>query len=209
MYQNQDFTGIREIKRGEIYYIDLSDVDYVDSHISGKSRPGLIIQNDVGNVYSSNVIVALTTTADKRPYPFQYKITLNGRPSTIMFDQLMVVGKENLNDKIGELTPQETKEADLALMCSLNLTKYSMTSIKDFNITHIITERTKESETTYCIIEILTMNGDKEIISTGNIGLKDISGFDLSITKESDIDEIKNKLNNCAGLNFLFNHIQF
>ena len=47
------------VKRGEIYYADLSPV--VGSE-QGGVRPVLILQNDVGNHYSPTVIVAAITT---------------------------------------------------------------------------------------------------------------------------------------------------
>jgi len=207
MYQED--ANMREIRRGEIYFIDLSDIDYTDSHIAGKSRPGLVIQNNVGNDNSDNVIIALFTSADKKPYPFQYKMSLNGRPTTIMFDQLITISKQNLQNKMGELTNQQVYESDLALMHSLNLLSYSISAIKDFDITHIITERTKSKEITYCTISIISSVGEKENISIGTIFLDDLSAFDKSIDKDSSLDDIKSKMNNCAGLNFIANHIQF
>ena len=47
------------IKRGEIYYADLSPV--VGSE-QGGVRPILIVQNDIGNKYSPTVIVAAITS---------------------------------------------------------------------------------------------------------------------------------------------------
>ena len=47
------------IKRGEIYYADLSPV--VGSE-QGGIRPVLVVQNDVGNKYSPTVIVAAITS---------------------------------------------------------------------------------------------------------------------------------------------------
>jgi len=209
MYQSKDDTDIREIRRGEIYYIDLADIDYADSHIAGKTRPGLIIQNNVGNDNSYNVIVALLTSADKKPYPFQYKFTLNGRPNTVMFDQIMTVSKGNLENKLGELTPQQIYESDMALMCSLNLSSYSIASISSFDIVSMVIERTKIQESTYCSIEITSTIVDKENKKTGKIWLSDLSIFDPSITKDTGLEEIKEKLNNCSGLNFIANHIKF
>ena len=84
-----------------------------------------------------------------------------------------------------------------------------MLSIKDFSITHVVTERTRNNEVTNFVFEISHMVGDREQNKVGNIDVKDISKFDPSITKDSDLDEIKDKLNNCAGLNFIMNHIQF
>ena len=209
MYTSKDDADTREIKRGEIYFVDLSEIDYADTHISGKSRPGLIIQNDIGNENSYNVIVALITSAEKKIYPFQYKVSLNGRVNTVMFDQILTVSKQNLNNKVGELTSQQMREADRALMCSLNLTAYSMMSVKDFNIIKVVTERTKNNEVSKLIVEIIITIGDKETRKEGLVDLRDLIKYDNAITKDSDMDEIKSKLDNCSGLNFLMNHIQF
>ena len=47
------------IKRGELYYADLSPV--VGSE-QGGIRPVLVLQNDIGNKYSPTVIAAATTS---------------------------------------------------------------------------------------------------------------------------------------------------
>mgnify|MGYP003412260734 CR=1 FL=1 len=54
------------VKRGEIYYADLSPV--VGSE-QGGVRPVLIVQNDVGNKYSPTVIAA-AIIASMIPNPF-------------------------------------------------------------------------------------------------------------------------------------------
>ena len=55
------------VKRGEIYYADLSPV--VGSE-QGGVRPVLIVQNDVGNKYSPTVIAAaITSQHDKSRLP--------------------------------------------------------------------------------------------------------------------------------------------
>lgn len=209
MYQGKDLVDTREIKRGEIYYIDLSNIDYVDSHIAGKIRPGLIVQNNIGNLNSPNVIVALLTTAEKKDYPFQYKTNATGRSSTIMFDQLLTLSKLAVKEKITELTPQQIYESDKALMNSLDLLPYSMSSIRDFNVVSIHTKRNRLGEKTNCIIDIFFSIMNNESKSSCYIPMEDLTKFDSSLTKDSDLDEIKDKLNNCTGLNFLMNHLQF
>ena len=209
MYQSKDDTDMREIRRGEIYYIDLANIDYADSHISGKTRPGLVIQNNIGNDNSYNVIVALLTSVDKKPYPFQYKVTVNGRQNTVMFDQIMTIPKQNIEGKLGELTQQQIYESDISLMCSLNLLQYSITSLSDFDITNMITERTKNTESTYYTVDIVTTISEKENYMTGTIMFQNLVEFDPTITKDTGLDAIKDKLNNCVGLKFIANHIQF
>ena len=56
-----------EIKRGELYYADLSPV--IGSE-QGGVRPVLVIQNDIGNKYSPTVIVsAVTSQINKAKIP--------------------------------------------------------------------------------------------------------------------------------------------
>ena len=63
------------IKRGEIYYADLSPV--VGSE-QGGLRPVLIIQNNVGNKYSPTVIVAaITSQLSKAKIPTHIELSKN------------------------------------------------------------------------------------------------------------------------------------
>lgn len=55
-------------RRGEVWLVNFDPT--VGSEIQ-KTRPALIIQNDVGNRASSITIVAAITSTQKRPYPFQ------------------------------------------------------------------------------------------------------------------------------------------
>ena len=56
-------TVCNEVRRGEIYYAKLNPVEGSEQ---GKTRPVLILQNDVGNHYSSTTIVAAITGQRKR-----------------------------------------------------------------------------------------------------------------------------------------------
>ena len=68
------------VKRGEIYYADLSPV--VGSE-QGGVRPVLVVQNNVGNRYSPTVIAAaITSQLDKAKLPTH--ITRNEQPVTII-----------------------------------------------------------------------------------------------------------------------------
>ena len=64
------------VKRGEIYYADLSPV--VGSE-QGGVRPVLIVQNDVGNRYSPTVIAAaITSRQDKAKLPTHIDLPSGG-----------------------------------------------------------------------------------------------------------------------------------
>ena len=100
------------IKRGEIYFADLSPV--VGSE-QGGVRPVLVVQNDIGNKYSPTVIAAaITSKLDKAKLPTHIEVGAEyGLPknSVILMEQIRTLDKKRLKDKIGQL--------DNALMISL------------------------------------------------------------------------------------------
>lgn len=56
------------VERGEIYWVEF---DPVKGSEQGGLRPALVVQNDVGNLYSpTTVVVAITQTLPPKPYPF-------------------------------------------------------------------------------------------------------------------------------------------
>ncbi|MBT4511523.1 MAG: type II toxin-antitoxin system PemK/MazF family toxin [Chloroflexi bacterium] len=110
------------IRRGEIYWVDWSPGR--GSEQTGK-RPALIIQNDIGNRVSPNVIVASLTTAANKPYPFLVNFTsaesgLN-KDGTVDLASIMTISKERLSDKCGELAEHKMIEIDGAIKNSLGL----------------------------------------------------------------------------------------
>ena len=67
------------VKRGEIYYADLSPV--VGSE-QGGVRPVLIVQNDVGNRHSPTVIAAaITSQKDKNHLPTHISVSYTHLPA--------------------------------------------------------------------------------------------------------------------------------
>jgi mRNA interferase MazF len=103
----------RILRRGEIYYINLEGVGTGTQFIQQKTRPALIIQNDLGNRNAFTVIIALMTSTYKRGYPFQYIFRFSeDRESVVMFDQIMTIDKTRVLGKIGQLSPKQMKEAE-------------------------------------------------------------------------------------------------
>ena len=93
------------IKRGEIYYADLSPV--VGSE-QGGVRPVLIVQNDVGNKYSPTVIVAaITSQCGKNKLPTHIEIEADAEGlksnSVILTEQIRTIDKSRLKEKIGHI----------------------------------------------------------------------------------------------------------
>lgn len=88
-----------------------------------KTRPVIIVQNDVGNSKSQTTIaVPLTSNTDRRPYPMQFYVQIPGRqPSRALCDQIMTIDKRRLLDKVYRLTNRELQQLDHCLKVSLGL----------------------------------------------------------------------------------------
>lgn len=109
------------IKRGELYYADLSPV--VGSE-QGGIRPVLIVQNNTGNMYSPTTIVANITSKEKKTIPTHVVIHRgkeNGLKvdSTILLEQLRTIDKCRIKEKIGELSSNDLENVMDAMKISL------------------------------------------------------------------------------------------
>ncbi len=110
------------IKRGEIYKVDWNPGR--GSEQIGE-RPALVIQNNIGNEYSSTTIVAACSTANVKSYPFvvSYKAKECGMSTGghVNLAQILTIDKKRLIAKCGELSPNKMKEVDDAIKNSLGL----------------------------------------------------------------------------------------
>lgn len=109
------------VKRGEMYYADLSPV--IGSE-QGGIRPVLIIQNDIGNKYSPTIIAAaVTSRLNKARLPTHIELTSEtyGLPkdSVVLLEQLRTLDKKRLKDKIGLLDNETMNKVNNALLISL------------------------------------------------------------------------------------------
>ena len=108
-------------RRGEVYWVNLDPT--VGTEIS-KTRPALIISNDIGNQYSARVIVApITSRGTDTVYPFEVLVPAGegGLPHTskVVLDQIRTVDKKRLGGRIGALSPERMLEVHRAIRLSL------------------------------------------------------------------------------------------
>ena len=109
------------IKRGDIYYADLSPV--VGSE-QGGIRPVLIVQNNVGNRYSPTVIAAaITSQINKAKMPTHITVGAPNygltKDSIILTEQIRTLDKRRLRERIGSLPPEIMEKVSEALRVSL------------------------------------------------------------------------------------------
>ena len=111
------------VKRGDIYYADLSPV--VGSE-QGGLRPVLIIQNDVGNRYSPTVIAAaITSRMSKTKLPTHIDIYADkvglAKDSVVLLEQIRTLDKRRLKEKMGHLDENMMMAVNNAIAVSFGL----------------------------------------------------------------------------------------
>ncbi|MBE7090366.1 MAG: type II toxin-antitoxin system PemK/MazF family toxin [Clostridiales bacterium] len=109
------------VRRGELYYADLSPV--VGSE-QGGIRPVLVVQNDIGNKYSPTVIAAaVTSKLNKVRLPTHIELSADTyglqRDSVVLLEQIRTLDKRRLKERIGMLEMATMQRVDTALLISL------------------------------------------------------------------------------------------
>ena len=122
------------IKRGDIFYADLSPV--VGSE-QGGLRPVLIIQNDVGNRYSPTVIAAaITSRMGKTRLPTHIDIFADrvglAKDSVILLEQIRTLDKRRLKEKMGHLDTAVMTQVNNAIAVSFGLGGTADSYVGDF-----------------------------------------------------------------------------
>lgn len=109
-------------KRGEVHLVsfDLS----VGAEIQ-KTRPAVILQNDIGNVHSPVTIVAAVTSNVLRRGPISVLVKAPegglSVDSVVLLNQIRTIDKRRLVQRLGVLRPTTMKQVDQALVISLAL----------------------------------------------------------------------------------------
>lgn len=91
-----------------------------------KTRPAVVVSNDVACRYDAVVqVVPVTTFPDREPRPYESHCgsPASGlaRPSRAVANQIRTVSRNRIGQTIGRLTPDETADLDRALRIQLAL----------------------------------------------------------------------------------------
>lgn len=113
------------VKRGDIFYADLSPV--VGSE-QGGTRPVLIVQNDMGNRHSPTVIAAaITSQTGKARLPTHIELTGHDvgltKDSVVLLEQIRTIDKKRLREHMGRLDESLMNQVDSAIAVSFGLHK--------------------------------------------------------------------------------------
>jgi mRNA interferase MazF len=111
-------------QRGDLYLVEF---DPARGHEIQKTRPALVIQNDIGNQYSQvTIVAAITSKLSPTPYPVEVTVAASkgsglSVPSAIQLSQIRSVDRERLVKRLGTLDAAAMRKVDRALQISLGL----------------------------------------------------------------------------------------
>ena len=104
------------MKRGEIYRVAL---DPVVGSETGKTRPALVLQNDLANQTSPTVTIVPISSSIQRIHPFQVRIPAGegglSEDSKALCEQIRTVSRQRLGQRLGELPKDRVREVRKAL----------------------------------------------------------------------------------------------
>jgi len=110
-------------RRGDVCLVTLDPTVGAEIH---KTRPALIIQNDIANRYSPiTIVAAITSQVSESIYPTEVLVR---RPeggltadSIVLLNQIRSVDKRRLFKRLGRVTPETMRRVDHALLVGLGL----------------------------------------------------------------------------------------
>ena len=114
---------IKTVVRGEIYLVNFDPT--IGAEIQ-KTRPALIIQNDISNRHSPiTIVAAITSKFDGKLYPTEVLITAKegglSIDSVVLLNQIRSIDGRRLTRRLGKVSEKTLKKVDIALKISLDL----------------------------------------------------------------------------------------
>lgn len=107
-----------QMRRGDVYWINF------DPSIGGeirKRRPAVIVSNNAANEALNRILVVPLTSNAGRLYPSEAMVTIEGKPSKAMADQLTTASKQRVGGRLGALSAKDLKEVERAIKIQLGL----------------------------------------------------------------------------------------
>ncbi len=106
------------MNRGEVWWVNF------EPSIGGeirKRRPAIIVSNDASNKYLNRVQVVPLSSQTEKIFPSEAKVTVRGRVSKAMADQLATVSKTRLISRSGRISRSDLRLVEKALRIQLGL----------------------------------------------------------------------------------------
>jgi mRNA interferase MazF len=106
------------MKRGSVWWVAFDPATGTEIR---KTRPAVIVSNDISNKYISRVVVVPLTTNVKNIYPGEALVTIKGATRKAMTNQIRTADKGRLQNKPGDLSKTDMRAVEEAVRTQLDL----------------------------------------------------------------------------------------
>jgi mRNA interferase MazF len=106
------------MKRGEIWWVEFDPAVGTEIH---KTRPAVILSNDAANRNLARLVVIPLTSNIAQVYPGEALVSVNGRQSKAMADQIMAADKKRLKSRIAVLSTVDVRAVEDAVVQHLGM----------------------------------------------------------------------------------------
>jgi mRNA interferase MazF len=106
------------MRRGEVWWVSFAGSSGGEVR---KTRPAVIVSNDVANVHANRIQVVPLSSQTTRNYPCEAGVSIADMDSKAMADQIMTVSKERLIARIGSVSLHKMRDLDFAIRVQLGL----------------------------------------------------------------------------------------
>lgn len=117
-----------EFRRGDVVLIAFP---FIQDFTRSKARPAVVIQNDVGNTYGDNLILAaITSQVPEQDYPVHYRVYAGSpiakeagldKDSIVKAETIVTIPKAQVIERLGRFPPEAMAAIDRCLRISLAL----------------------------------------------------------------------------------------
>lgn len=107
-----------KVLRGHVYWVTLDPT--IGSEVN-KTRPAIVVSNDIQNYSASRVIVVPLTSNVQKVYNFEALVKVGDKAAKAMTDQIRTIDKSRIGKFIAATTNDEMQDLDRAIKITLSL----------------------------------------------------------------------------------------
>ena len=113
---------MNRVFKGEIYWADLNPT--IGSE-TAKTRPVLIVSNDINNLHADTVTILPITSTTTKIYPFEVFLSKSGNglanDSKAKANQIRTIDKQRLGKRFGKISDEQLTKVEAAILIHLEI----------------------------------------------------------------------------------------